>query len=57
VGWLKGDDISEQIFILVMYTFGMGVYDIQLPSILCKYCFTPCRPFCHGMIDDAEGHL
>jgi hypothetical protein len=34
MGWLKGGDIGEQIFILVMYTFGVVMDEIQLSSIL-----------------------
>jgi hypothetical protein len=25
MGWLKGGDINEPIFIIVMYTFGVGM--------------------------------
>ncbi len=34
VGWLRGGAIREQIFFLIRYTFGVGMYDIQLSSIL-----------------------
>ncbi len=34
VGWLRGGAIREQIFIFIRYTFGVGMYDIQLSAIL-----------------------
>jgi len=34
MGWVRSGAIREQISILVMYTFGMGIYDIQFSSIL-----------------------
>jgi hypothetical protein len=34
VDWLRGGAIREQIFIFIRYTFGVGMYDIQLSAIL-----------------------